>query len=358
MTTNRFAPYPFIRLSAFVLLSMSVYIVLRPFLHALVWASVISLTAWPLNMYLRRKFPYRSESLAAIIMTILLIVMILGIVIPLSLRLASEVRELTAVLRTSLENGNLALPTSLQRFPLIDEYLLSLSNHGRSLREDIFGILDEYQLNIISFVSFAARGIWGFVFNAGVTIFSSYFFFRYGDIFARQLIAAARRTGGEPYVDHVHTSWITLQAVVFGVVGAAIGQGILAGIGYYVCGVPLALLLAVLTILLGLLPFGPAILYIPIAIFMLLSDAHWYYGAGLAVWGVAVVSTIDNVIRPIFISKGTNLPILLAFFGGLGGIAAFGMVGLFVGPVVLALAYDIWLKYVKLNSSHSARIAT
>jgi predicted PurR-regulated permease PerM len=89
---------------------------------------------------------------------------------------------------------------------------------------------------------------------------------------------------------------------------------------------------------------------------MLLGAAPWYYGIGLAVWGIAVVSTVDNLVRSFFISQGTNLPILLAFFGGIGGIAAFGMVGLFVGPIVLALAHSVWIRHVNQSPNHAGGI--
>jgi predicted PurR-regulated permease PerM len=341
MTNKELAPYPFIRLSALVILAAAVFFVLRPFLHALVWVSVVTLTAWPLNMYFRRKIPFRSEALAAVVMTVLLAVLILGVVLPTSFGLASEVSRLVTLLRESAAKGDISLPESLRHFTWLNEYVEMVIAQGASKTGELSRLLDEYQPQIISVVSFAALGLWGLLVNVGLTIFSSYFFFRYGDILSSQLFVAAQRMGGNYYVDLVQTSWNTVRGVVFGEVGAAISQGILAGLGYYVCDVPLPLLLGALTILLGLLPYGPAILYLPISLFMLLSGAPWYYGIGLAVWGIAVVSTVDNLVRSCFISQGTNLPILLAFFGGLGGIAAFGMVGLFVGPIVLALAHSV-----------------
>lgn len=352
MTNSNFAPYPFIRLSIFIILAVGAFVILRPFLHALVWASVVAVTAWPLNVYLRRKMPCHREAFAAATMTILLITLILGVVIPFSLTLTTEVTQFVTVLRTSAREGNSTLTYSFFPLTWINEYFRSVLDQRGHAKDEVFRLLDEYQPYIISFVSFAARGIWGFLFNVSVTIFSAYFFFRYGDVIGRQLITAAQRMGGEYYVDLVQTSWATVRAVVFGVVGAAICQGILAGIGYYVGGVPLPVLLGVFTIILGLVPIGPPLLYLPIVLFMLLSGAPWYHGVGLAVWCIAVVSTVDNIVRPFFISQATDLPILLAFFGGIGGIAAFGVIGLFVGPVVLALAHHAWLRQVALQSSH------
>jgi predicted PurR-regulated permease PerM len=349
MTNKELAPFSIMRLLVFSALIVGVSAVIRPFLIAIVWAVVISVTTWPLNLYLRRKIAYRSEALAALCMTTLLVTLILGVVIPFSFELTAEVKRLLLAVRESVESGGIRLPKEIGYLPWLDAYLRPLLAESGKAKEEAFRILEDYQPQMLLTVSLAARGIWSILFNLGVTIFSSYFFFRYGDILGKQLTAVSRLMGGVRYVDLVNIAWTTVQGVVYGVVGTAIIQGILAGVGYYVCGAPLPLLFGVLTIILGLVPFGPPLLYLPVAGFLFLSGDSWYYGVGLAVWGVTVVSTVDNFFRPIFISHTTNLSILLAFFGGLGGIAAFGMVGLFVGPVLLALAQTAWLGLVRTS---------
>jgi Ca2+-transporting ATPase len=349
MTAREVAPYPLMRLVIFFALIAGVFTVFKPFLIAIVWAVVITVTAWPVNIYLRRKIAYRSETLAAGCMTILMIFIFLGVVIPFSFELAGEISRLVVVTRASLTSNDIILPEVISRFSWLDEYIRPLLAGNTKAKEELFQTLEEYQPQMLSAISIAARGIWALIFELGVIIFSSYFFFRYGDVLSRQLISVSQHLGGVHYVELIQTAWSTVQGVVYGVVGAAISQGILAGIGFYACGVSLPLLLGMVTTILGLVPFGPPILYLPVAGFLLMSGAPWYYGVGLLVWGIAVVSTVDNIVRPIFISQTTKLPILLAFFGGIGGISAFGMVGLFVGPVLLALAQAVWLGLAKAN---------
>jgi Ca2+-transporting ATPase len=193
----------------------------------------------------------------------------------------------------------------------------------------------------------AARGTGLFLFSVGVTVFTCFYLFRYGEQLATQACAVSYLLGGEEYQRALVLAWNTIGAVLYGVVVAALMQGMLAGIGFYLFGAPLPLLLGSVTVVLGLIPFGPPLLYLPMCGYLIYSGVPWYQVAGLVVWSVAIVSTADNIFRPLFISRATSLPVLFAFFGGLGGIAAFGMIGLFLGPVLLALLQMFWRRQVE-----------
>jgi predicted PurR-regulated permease PerM len=128
--------------------------------------------------------------------------------------------------------------------------------------------------------------------------------------------------------------------VVYGVLGTAFVQAVLAGIGFWIAGVPSAPILAFITFFLSVVPMGPPLVWIPAAL--------WLYHTGqvgwtifLVVWGVAVVGMADNVIKPLLISKGTDMPLLWVMLGVLGGALAFGFLGVFIGPTLLAVAYAL-----------------
>jgi Ca2+-transporting ATPase len=122
---------------------------------------------------------------------------------------------------------------------------------------------------------------------------------------------------------------------------AATGQGLVAGIGYAVVGVKAPLLFGIITALLAMVPMGATLVWMPLAISLILTDQLWA-GIGLMLWGILVISTVDNVIRPIVISGASRMPFLVILFGVLGGLSAFGVVGLFLGPVILSVLMAVW----------------
>lgn len=338
---------------AVVSLISAALVVLSPFAPALTWAIIIALSAWPLNRKLRQILPIKAEMLAALIMTILVCTLIMGIIIPSSIHLANEITQLFNLLQSSSADDHFSLSSILDKYPFAAKAIAPAIEKGTDLRKELVQFVQEHQAQILSAFSFAAKGVGRFSFQVLITIFSVYFFFRHGDALGKQVSNFAFRLGGDYYIDLTKTSAAAVKAVVFGVVGAAVTQGILAGIGFYICGAPLPVLLGLITVILGLIPMGPPLLYLPTAIYLFLSGSPWYLAVGLAAWGIGIVSTIDNLVRPIFISQATHLPLLLAFFGGLGGIRAFGMVGLFVGPVILTLAHTVWLQIS--SSAYSAK---
>jgi predicted PurR-regulated permease PerM len=135
------------------------------------------------------------------------------------------------------------------------------------------------------------------------------------------------------------------RAVVYGLLVTAVVQGAIAGIGYAVIGLTAPVLLGVLTGILSIVPLvGTAIVWVPVAIWLMVSG-HLIKGIILLGWGALLVHPPENVLRPLLISNATRVPFLLVMFGALGGLAAFGLIGLFVGPVVLAIAMAVWREW-------------
>jgi predicted PurR-regulated permease PerM len=136
------------------------------------------------------------------------------------------------------------------------------------------------------------------------------------------------------------------KAVVWGLVATALAQGALAGLGYWWAGVDAPVLFGAVTALVAMLPFGAPFVWGSIGIWLLVSG-NLTAGIGLLVWGALVVSWIDNLIRPLVISSATRIPFLLVLFGVLGGLAAFGLIGLFLGPVILAVLVAVWREWLE-----------
>jgi Ca2+-transporting ATPase len=180
----------------------------------------------------------------------------------------------------------------------------------------------------------------------GVILVTLFFCFRDGKEIIKQLQLGLVRFLGEYQHIYLQAAGSTTRAVVYGLVLAALGQGILAGIGYYVAGVKAPALLGAITALLAMIPMGATLVWFPTGIILILKDQLWP-GLGLLLWGFLAVSTIDNVIRPLVISGASQVPFLVVLFGVLGGLTAFGAVGLFLGPVILAVLLSVWQSWLK-----------
>ena len=167
-----------------------------------------------------------------------------------------------------------------------------------------------------------------------------FFFYRDGPALAHFVHALLHRLIGERADHYLHLVAGTVQRVVNGVIGTAAAQALLALIGFWIAGVPGAVLLGLLTFVFSLIPMGPPLIWGPVVAWLV-----WRGDYGLAiflgVWGTFIVSGVDNVLKPYLISRGGNLPLVVVLLGVFGGILAFGFMGLFLGPTLLAVAYSL-----------------
>ena len=184
----------------------------------------------------------------------------------------------------------------------------------------------------------------------GMALMTLFFFYRDGISLVKQIRQALRNIIGnriDGYIDSVGT---TTQAVVYGIGLTALAQALLAGIGYFFAGAPSPILLTLITFVVALIPFGTPFAWGGVALW-LMSQGHTTEGIGLALWGGLVISWVDNLIRPIVISGATKIPFIIIFIGVLGGLTAFGFVGLFIGPVVLAIGLAVWREWIAQHRS-------
>ena len=337
-----------------VFLGLGAYQVLKPFMSPIAWAAVLCVMTWPLYRRVRSRVGKR-DSLAALLMTSLLLVAVVLPVVFASWLLSEEI-VLTVKKADALLDNPPEAPQWVRQLPLIgpragdwfarwkeDPKSLQdlLVEHGSSLREVLLSGASRLGRNLVKIV---------------LTLLTTYFFFRYGEELLEQMRKVAHRFTGERAQPWIHIVGGTIRAVVYGLLMTAVAQGSLAGLGYWVCGVPAPVLLGAATCFLALIPFGAPLVWIPAGVW-LLAQNRLVPGLGLLAWGIAVVSTIDNVLRPYFISGATQIPYLLVFFGVLGGVGAFGLVGVFIGPTILAVLLALWRQWASEQLGHPEPIS-
>jgi predicted PurR-regulated permease PerM len=173
-----------------------------------------------------------------------------------------------------------------------------------------------------------------------MALFISFFFWLGGDTLGATFASVIRRISGS-YADRLLLLiGGTIRGTVYGILGTAIIQGFLTGLGFAVAGLPSAVLFGALAAFVAVLPVGAPLVWVPAALWLML-DHHVFRGIALTIYGLVAISGADHIIRPMFISRGAQLPYLLTVLGVLGGVLAFGGVGIFVGPVLLGLGYTL-----------------
>src|SRR5690606_37445539 len=167
-------------------------------------------------------------------------------------------------------------------------------------------------------------------------VLSMFFLLRDGPRVLREARAILEGILGPRVLDYLDAVGATTQAVVYALILGAIAQGAVAGVGYWIFGVDAPVMLGAVTVLIALIPFGAPVVWGSLSVWMIVTGDVWS-GVGLLLWGLLLVSWMDNIVRPLVISSATRMPFLLVVFGVLGGVLAFGLVGLFIGPVLLAV---------------------
>jgi predicted PurR-regulated permease PerM len=320
---------------------ISLWIIVRPFWTPLLWAVVLTTTTWPAYTRLRRKVP-KPAYLAPLLATLILGIVLTLIVVSLPVQLTSEVKSLAAQIRATDPQQ---IADALASFPVVGEILATAALAFLSDPGSLAAFLEEHQAAIFSFATSAARGLLATAVEIFASLVGCFILYRHGEVLVAQLRNILERIGGEGIAKLIDTVHITVRGAAYSVLATALAQGALAGVGYYVAGAPTPLLLGVLTLIVSFVPFGPPFVYVPVTAYLLFAtDLPWYHGVGLAIWGTVVVSTVDNILRPLFISQTTKLSTILVFIGVLGGVASFGILGVFIGPALVAIAQRFWLE--------------
>lgn len=318
------------------------FMVLQPFIVPVIWAAVLSYSTWGWSQRVNR-WCGGSRTLGSLAMTLLLTMAVIvptaSIVWLLSDEVGNAYRETVAALSQQRE-----LPSLLLRLPFVGSWLQEVNTHmqgdPQALRSALQTLLSSSMGEMRGVVGGVSRNL-GKMFITAVTLF---FFYRDGERFASQLRAVLQQILGARSGAYVDAIGKTVKAVLLSLLLCAVSQGFLAGLGYWVAGVPAPIFAAAVTTVAALIPFAVPLVWISIVIWMF-AAGHTLPAIGLLVWCATVVSWVDNVIRPLVIGGSTGIPFLLVLFGVLGGLGAFGLVGLFVGPALLAVMLAVWREW-------------
>lgn len=327
----------------FILFYLS-FQVLKYFIVPVLWAAIIAYITWPLYHSVQKLCGSR-PTLSATIM-ISMVVLVVGIPLTFAIfMLQHEGRNLFYELQRQVFSGHLDVPQFIRDLPIIGKEvtrtLKEINTDPNSIVQNVSGWFQSH----LNYGRLVLSEISKNIFKLCFAVMSLFFFYRDGQTILNQVSKALEMVIGPRIHHYLDTISETTRAVVYGVGLTAIAQALLAGLSYFVAGVPNPMVLTIVTFIFALIPFGPPVAYSAVSLW-LFSQGQTIEAIGVMVWGVCVVSTADNVIRPLVISGATQIPFLLIMFGVLGGLASFGMVGLFVGPVILAVLLAIWREWL------------
>jgi predicted PurR-regulated permease PerM len=314
-------------------------VVLYPFLFALLWAGILVYTTWPVFEMLRQRLRLHQVGAALVMvgLTAVILVLPIGLAAPGS---SDDVTNLRHIVMDGLRAGLPDAPPWVFDVPLVgptvgdlwDRWAADISVMLDALHP-YFGIVLENGLSLLLGI---ANGVVMFL----LALFIAFFFYVYGEPIADRLRLILNRIAGVQAERLIAVTGATVRGVVYGILGTAIVQGLLTAFGLWISGVPRPVLLAGIAGFLSVLPIGAPVVWIPAAIW-LMSSGHMGWGIFLAVYGVGAISGSDSLIRPWFIARGAQLPFLLTILGVLGGALAFGLLGIFLGPVLLGIGFTL-----------------
>lgn len=331
---------PFTRLAAVILLLIGCLFVLRPFVAAILFACAITISSWPLYLRLLLRLKGR-RSIAALIMSVGLTLLIL---VPLTLvtwNIADNASSFYDHFKASLNSGTLAPPGWLRELPVVgemaDTYLRKLLGSREELLNVAKNLLEPARHLLLGGGVLLGSG----VAQVSLAVFVSFFLYRDGVAMLASLSNAMDKLiGAEQAASVADTVGRTVRGVMYGLLGTALAQSVVAAVGFLIAGVPAVALLSVATFLLSLIPVGPPIIWGGATIW-LFDHGQTGWAIFMAIWGVLVISGVDNVVKPLLISRGSDLPFILVLLGVMGGVLAFGFVGLFIGPTLLAVGLGL-----------------
>ena len=389
-----------IGMGALLLLLIGGFTILKPFMTAIMWSVILGFSLWPAQRLLTKLLRGR-RTLAAVVVAISVATLLVGPIVLLGVGLADDATVLGTTTKKWIESSTSQPPSWLKKVPLVGErvetYWVDFSQDRKRWLEQIDkgmkdvplkdkpvdedgdiilggeasaadAIADELNKPLAvnpvspeeklldderifellgktlgwarSWLVGATFGVVMGVLQIVMSILLTFFILRDGEALGARVAVAASRIAGVRGQHLIKVAGNTVRGVVYGIIGTAVAQGVLAGLGLGLAGVPAAALLGVLTFFLSAVPVGPPLVWIPATIW-LFSTGNTGWAVFMLLWGIFVVSGVDNIIKPYLISHGAKIPFVIVFMGVIGGALAFGLVGVFLGPTLLAVAYRI-----------------
>ena len=340
---STFYPRVFGLVTALVL-GVALMLIIRPFVGPILWAALLALLLFPLNERLRSAFGGRKTA-AAVALTL---ASVLVLVVPatfLGIAFGKQAAELVGRAQTSAAEHQIQVPSDVLQLPAVEQAIRWVESILPVKSDQITSSLLAAGQQVIESVLSIGGSLFASVVGAVVAIilalFLLFFFLRDGEMMVDRTMALV------PLDDHRKALLVThlsnvIQAIVLGSLVTALAQGTLVGIAFALVGLPSSVVFAVLAMVASIIPLvGTTIVWVPTVLYLGLTG-RWGAALFMLIWSVAVVSSADNVIRPLFISSRAKITTLPVFIGLLGGIGAFGAIGIFLGPVIIALVLALF----------------
>ncbi|HET6419178.1 MAG TPA: AI-2E family transporter YdiK [Geobacteraceae bacterium] len=318
--------------------------IIRPFLTPLTWAVIIVIATWPAMLKVQ-EFMRGKRWLAVTVMSVSLLLLL---VVPLTIAITTIVDksdQIVAWIRSLSILTGAPPPRWLNNVPLLGPKLVvKWQQVAAAGSQELSTKLVPYSNKIIAWFVSQAGNIGMMILNFLLTVIIAAILYAKGETASKGVLRLAARLAGSQGENSLTLAAKAIRGVALGVVLTALIQSIIGGVGLAVAGIPAAMLLTGIIFLLCIAQVGPALVLIPSVIWMYWSG-QTLLGTVLLVFSI-VACTIDNIIRPFLIKKGAKLPLVLIFAGVIGGLVAFGIIGLFIGPVVLAVIYTLLQSWV------------
>ena len=388
---KRFKVEPLLGGLALLLLLIGCFFVMRPFITALSWAMILTYSLHPLQRSFTRWFR-GSRTLAACFVTLTMAAVLAGPIVLIGVSIAQDGKDLAEATRKWFMAAPEKAPAWVAQMPLVGTDLATnwanfaedrnrwMDQLDKAVKitpprpkivietEDSTVVQDAPPLDPAAanamedekkaatphivvlfgkFLVWARSGLiaTGLAVGQGVTqillsAFLAFFLLRDAPTLASRLSVAADRLAGERGKHLLKVAGDTVRGVIYGILGTAITQALVAGLGFWIAGVPGAVLLSVITFFFAVIPFGPPLIWLPASLWLFTQDQPGM-GVFLLLWGLLGISSVDNFLRPYLISQGSKMPFILIFCGVIGGALAFGFVGVFLGPTLLAVGFRL-----------------
>lgn len=331
------------------------YLTLRWFLVPVAWALILVYATWPLYARLRRGMGGAATG-SALLMTLLLtaafVLPLLGLI---GLLQDEFVLAFQAVADYLNNDGQHRLPELIRRVPWfgarLEQIFSRVAGDPEALRSEALQLAQRWFGELADLIGGVGRN----AAKMALAVLTVLFVYRDGESLLDQVRRVLHRFVGMRADGYLAAIGSTTTAVLYGLVLTALAQGTLAGLGYWAAGIRAPALLGAFTALVALIPFGAPLIWGALGIWLLVTGKT-LAGIGLLLWGALAVSWIDNLIRPLVISSASQIPFLLVLFGVLGGLGAFGLVGMFIGPVIVAVLMAVWREWLEDRPSDDTRV--
>ncbi len=329
-------------LAVLAMIATSVWVML-PFLLSVVWAAAIVIATWPILIGLQARLGGR-RGLAVGVMIVAMVALIATPVWLGAAALVENVDEIGASLQTIATEGFPPPPAWLERVPVVGGRLIAKWQAFTGHPEEVVARLQPHAKEVAGWVAAKAGGVGTTIVQLLLMVIVSGLLYASGETVARGVLRFLRRLAGDRGENSGILAAKAVRAVALGVIVTAVAQTVLAAAGLFLAGIPQAGLLSAVVFVLCIAQIGPILVVVPATIWLYSSGA---VGRGTLLLVISVVAlTLDNVLRPILIKKGADLPLVLILSGVIGGVIAFGVIGLFIGPVLLAVTWTLLAAWV------------